>query len=89
MANNKQSKKRILINDKKNAQNTVLRSELRTEIKKTKAAIANGAENAAALQSNCAKTLDQAAAKGLISKKTASRKKSRIARAANKAAKAE
>jgi len=85
MANNKQSKKRILVNAKKNARNTILKSELKTELKKTRAAIAADANGAAAQLSNCAKTLDQAAAKGLISKKTASRKKSRLAKAANKA----
>lgn len=87
MANTKQSIKRIEINEKKREQNLAMKSELKTVVKKARTAIADNADNKVELQKVTEKTLDQAAAKGIIKKNTAARKKSRIAKAANKAAK--
>jgi small subunit ribosomal protein S20 len=63
-----------------------VRSSLKTSQKKVEAAIADG--DAQAAQDNAreaSKALDKAASKGVVHKRTAARRKSRLARAANAA----
>lgn len=85
MPNIKSAKKRVIVNDKKAQQNASARSALRTSLKKAKVAIANNAADKNVAVVAATKSLDKAAAKGLIKKNTANRNKSRLAKAANAA----
>lgn len=80
MANSKSAEKRILVNSKKRTRNAANRSALRTTIKKFETALSNDPVNAPAHLQKAIKALDQAAAKGLIHKNAAARKKSRLTR---------
>jgi len=77
MPNVKSAKKRVLVNEKKAGRNKARKSALKTAIKKARAA--EGAEQAALVQAAIQK-VDQAAAKGLIHKNNAARKKSALAK---------
>ena len=78
MPNIKSAKKRVLVNKTKAARNKSANSALKTAIKKANAAIeANSAEKDA-LVTAAVKKIDQAAAKGIIHKNNASRKKSAL-----------
>lgn len=85
MPNIKSAKKRVIVNDKKAMQNASAKSALRTSVKKAKVAVANNAADKDAAVVAATKSLDKAAAKGLIKKNTANRTKSRLAKAANAA----
>lgn len=85
MPNIKSAVKRVKVTKVKTLQNQVKKSELRTTIKKCKSAIADNNTSAAALLKDAVKALDKAAAKNLLHKKTAARKKSRLAKALNAA----
>ena len=85
MANIKSAKKRIKVNQKKAAANKSRNTALKTAIKKANAAIETGAENKDELIKDAIKKIDQAAAKNLIHKNCAARKKSNLARKANNA----
>lgn len=80
MANIKSAQKRIKVTEKKTLQNKMVKSALKTAIKKFEAAVAaNNAEEAKALFVKAAKSLDMAAQKGTVHKNMAARKKSRLA----------
>ena len=85
MANIKSAKKRIKVNQKKAAANKSRNTALKTAIKKANAAIETGAENKDELIKDAIKKIDQAAAKNLIHKNCAARKKSNLAKKANNA----
>ena len=87
MANTKSSKKDLRRTVKKRARNLSTRSALKTFIKKVKTVAATGevASTQTALVSAIS-ALDKAAQRGIIHKNQAARRKSRIAKAANKAA---
>ena len=72
MANIKSAKKRIKVTEKKKTlQNKMVKSALKTAIKKFEAAVAaNNAEEAKALFVKAAKSLDMAAQKGASSPRT-------------------
>ncbi|MBQ9468047.1 MAG: 30S ribosomal protein S20 [Clostridia bacterium] len=79
MPNIKSAKKRVLVTAKKNLENKSFKSAYKTVIKKYEAAIEAGdAENAKKLYTEVIKCTDKAAAKGVIHKNTAARKKSRF-----------
>ena len=82
MPNIKSAKKRVKVNAAKAARNKAARSALKTEIKNANAAIAAGENKEEALKA-AVKKIDQAAAKGLLHKNTAARKKSALAKKAN------
>ncbi len=82
MPNIKSAKKRVKVNAVKAARNKAARSALKTEIKNANAAIAAGENKEEALKA-AVKKIDQAAAKGLLHKNTAARKKSALAKKAN------
>ncbi len=84
MPNIKSAKKRVKVTEAKNLRNKAIRSNLKTTIKKADAAIANQ-ENTDEAVRLAMKKIDQAVAKGILHKNTAARKKSAIARKANKA----
>lgn len=87
MANIKSAKKRVKVIEKKTLRNKMIKSEVKTVIKKLEAAIASG-DKAAAEAALLAATskLDKAAAKGVYHKNMVSRKVSRMAAAVNKMA---
>lgn len=87
MANIKSAKKRIEVIDKKTLRNKMIKSKVKTVIKKVEAAIAAGDKEAA--QANllvAISEIDKAASKGIYHKNNASRKVSRLTAAVNKMA---
>lgn len=78
MANTKSAKKRALVAMKRTMRNKMVKSSLRTAVRKFREAV--GSENAAALLSQAFAALDKAATKGVIHKNTAARKKARLAK---------
>ncbi len=74
MANIKSQKKRILTNAKAYERNKAVRAEMRTRVK---SAVAEGDVDSEATRAAIAR-IDRAAAKGVIHKNTAARKKSRL-----------
>ncbi|GLC32232.1 30S ribosomal protein S20 [Clostridium omnivorum] len=80
MANIKSAQKRIKVTEAKTLRNRMVKSALKTTIKKFEVALTSGnAEEAKLALVNAAKALDMAASKGIIHKNMASRKKSRLA----------
>jgi small subunit ribosomal protein S20 len=87
MANIKSQIKRNKQNEVRRERNKAVRSSLKTSQKKVEAAIADGDAQAAQDHAReASKALDKAASKGVVHKRTAARRKSRLARAANAAA---
>ena len=78
MANIKSQIKRNRQTVKRTERNKAVRSELKTRTKAAEAAVDAGAENAAELMRLAAKRIDKAATKGVIHKKAAARRKSRL-----------
>ncbi len=85
MPNIKSAKKRVLVNKTKAARNKATNSALKTAIKKANIAIDTNAADKAAVVNLAVKKIDQAAAKGLIHKNNAARKKSALVTKLNKA----
>ncbi|MBR3464222.1 MAG: 30S ribosomal protein S20 [Clostridiales bacterium] len=81
MPNVKSAIKRVTVSEKKAAANKSKKTAIRTTIKKAKANVAAG-ENVEATLKATQKAVDQAAAKGHMSKNAAARTKSRLAKAA-------
>ncbi len=80
MPNIKSAKKRVKVIAVKTAHNKAVKSNLKTVIKKAEFALANNADDRDAAVKLAVKKIDQAAAKGLLHKNTAARKKSALAR---------
>ncbi len=83
MPNIKSAKKRVITAEKRNLRNKAIKSNLKTNIKKANLAIETNAADAEAAARLAIKKIDQAAAKGVMHKKTAAHRKSAIARALN------
>jgi len=81
MPNIKSAIKRVKVSRAKNLQNRMKKSELKTAIRRYREALAAKSDNAEALMRIAIKKLDQAAAKKLIHKNAASRKKSQLMKA--------
>ncbi|CAG7840068.1 30S ribosomal protein S20 [Clostridium novyi B str. ATCC 27606] len=80
MANIKSAKKRIKVIETKTLRNKMIKSALKTKIKNFEVAVANNDLNEAkSAYTTVAKALDMAAAKGILHKNKAARKKSRLA----------
>ena len=87
MANIKSAKKRVLVNQTKALRNKMIKSGVKTSVKKVDAAIASGDKDAAkAALVKATSMIDKAQSKGVFHKNTASRKVSRLAAAVNKMA---
>ena len=80
MANIKSQKKRILTNAEAAERNRSVRSELKTRVKNAVKAADTGAEDAGDQARLAIKKIDKAAAKGIMHKNTAARRKSRLAK---------
>ena len=84
MANIKSAKKRILVIETKTLRNKMIKSKIKTLVKKVDAAVAaNDKAAATAALSEAVVAIDKAAAKGVYHKNTAARKVSRITKAVN------
>ena len=83
MPNIKSSIKRAEVAKKKTLKNTVRKSALKTAIKKCREAIVSKKDSAPAQFEATVKSIDKAAAKGVLHKNTAARRKSRLAKALN------
>ena len=84
MANIKSAKKRILVNQTKAARNQMIKSKVKTMIKKVDAAVAAGDKELASTNLVAAiSEIDKACTKGIFHKNTAARKVSRLAKATN------
>ena len=85
MANIKSQIKRNKTNEKARLRNQAIRSAVRTEIRKFKAAVGTGDKAAAEAQLRVAsRKLDKAVTKGVFHRNTAANKKSGMAKAFNK-----
>ena len=84
MAHHASAKKRIRQGEKRRAQNRQNVSQLKTQVKKLRAAIAEGnAEAAKKLLPNTVGEIDKAVKKGVVHDNAASRYKSRLSRKVN------
>ena len=88
MPNIKSAIKRVKVNKKKNLRNRMIKSAMRTSVKKYEVAVAGGSADENML-SQTMSAIDRAATKGVIHKNAANRKKARMAKRLNKAANAE
>lgn len=85
MANIKSQKKRIVTAEKARMRNKAVRSELKTAVKRVRAAVeANDAELAQAEANKAGKLLDKGASKGIIHKNQAAQRKSGVQKLVNK-----
>ena len=84
LPNIKSAIKRVKVNEKKNLRNRMIKSAMKTQIKKFETA-ASANEVDVKLLSATQGAVDKAAAKGVIHKNAANRKKARLAKRAQKA----
>lgn len=87
MANHPSAEKRHRQSVKRAERNRVVRSRVRTGVKRARTAIETGDPAAAAVIASASRDLDKAATKGVIHRNNASRRKARLARQASRAAK--
>lgn len=80
MPNIKSAKKRVQVIKTKTLRNKAVKSNLKTVLKKADAAVAGNTADKEAAVRLAIKKVDQACAKGLLHKNTASRKKAQLAR---------
>lgn len=81
MPNIKSAKKRVLVNEKKSIQNKMIRSEVKTEVKKIDTLVKEGKiEEAKAQLSVAFKMIDSAATKGILHRNNASNKKAKLSK---------
>jgi small subunit ribosomal protein S20 len=85
LPNIKSAIKRVRVNKKKNLRNRMIKTAMRTSIKKLDAAVVTGTADQQIFSATVA-SIDKAASKGAIHKNAANRKKSRLAKRMNKAA---
>ena len=81
MANIKQQKKRVRIQERQRSENLRYRSTIKTLTKRLESAVSDGdAERTAAEHRELVRTIDRATARGALHANTAARKKSRASR---------
>ena len=86
MPNIQSAKKRVKVSEKKNLHNRIVKTGMRTSIRKFDTALtADPAKANEQLSATCA-VIDKAASKGVIHKNAANRKKARLAKQLSKAA---
>ncbi len=86
MPNIKSAMKRVKVNAKKNLRNRMVKSSMKTTLKKFETALVAAPSDATAALNASYSALDRAAAKGVIHKNAANRKKARLAKRLAKAA---
>ncbi len=82
----KSAKKRVKVTEKKNLRNRIVKTGVRTSVKKFEAAVAADPATANVQLNATTSAIDKAVAKGVINKNAANRKKARLAKQLNKAA---
>ena len=85
MPNIKSAIKRVKVSEKKNLQNRIVKTKVKTAIKKFDSEVAQDAANAGAQYSVTTSAIDKAVTKGVIHKNAANRKKARLAKKLAKA----
>ena len=81
MPNIKSAKKRVLVTEKKSKQNKMIKSALKTQIKKFLAAVSAGdKDTATALYPETVSAIDSAVTKGILHKNNAANKKAKLAK---------
>ena len=85
LPNIKSAIKRVKVSEKKNLRNRMIKSGVKTAIKKFQVELAVSPVTANAQLSATTSAIDKAAAKGILHKNTANRKKARLARSLSKA----
>ncbi len=85
MPNIKSAIKRVEVTKSKTLKNSMRKSALKTAIKKCSEVIESKDSSASSVLSATAKSIDKAAAKNVIHKNTAARRKSKLAKALNSA----
>lgn len=84
MANIKSAKKRILVSKRRNDENTLVKSSMRTAIKNVEKAVISNENDKAKENLKVANTrIDKALNKGIVTKNKASRLKSRLTKMTN------
>lgn len=86
MPNIKSAIKRVSVSEKKNLRNRMVKSGVKTSVKKFQAELAANPAGATAQLSATASSIDKAAAKGILHRNAANRKKARLAKSLSKAA---
>ncbi|MDR1570561.1 MAG: 30S ribosomal protein S20, partial [Oscillospiraceae bacterium] len=76
MPNIKSAIKRVKVNEKKNLRNRMVKSAMKTQIKKFEKAIASDPSAAVTALASTASSVDRAASKGVIHRNAANRRKS-------------
>jgi len=87
LPNIKSAIKRVKVSDKKNLRNRMVKSQMKTQLRKFDDAISAGNADVKVLAATQG-AVDKAASKGVIHKNAANRKKSRLAKQLNKQAQA-
>lgn len=80
MPNIKSAKKRVKVIETKTLQNKMIKSALKTDIKKFNAAVEENADNKQELFIKAVSSVDKAASKGTIHKNKANRTKAQLAK---------
>jgi small subunit ribosomal protein S20 len=83
LPNIKSAIKRVKVTEAKTLRNSMVKSALRTSIKKCKEAIAKKDTNSAETLKSAIISLDKSVAKNILHKNTAARKKSKLVKALN------
>ncbi|MFW5635617.1 MAG: 30S ribosomal protein S20 [Thermodesulfobacteriota bacterium] len=84
MANHKSAKKRARQNEIRRVRNKAVRTRVKNVVKEVRQAVTENSTDTAAAQMNHAKSvIDKAAKKGVIHKRTAARKISRLSKQVN------
>lgn len=80
MPNIKSAKKRVKVIDTKTMQNKMIKSALKTDIKKFDVAVEEKSDSAKELYINAISAVDKAASKGTVHKNKANRTKAQLAK---------
>ena len=86
MANHKSSLKRAKQDEKKRLRNKIVKTQLKNAVKSVRTASTEKSGDLSKMLQETQSTIDKAAKKGVIHKRTAARKISRLAKLANKTA---
>ena len=85
MPNIQSAKKRVKVSETKNLRNRMVKSGVKTSVRKFNESLDKGAEAAAVQYVATTSAIDKAVAKGIIHKNAANRKKARLAKMMAKA----
>ena len=83
MANYKSAKKRIKIGERNRQRNIMIKSRVRTAMKKALRGLEDGSDQLEALAKQAISQLDKAQSKGILPKNTVARYKSRLLKKVN------